>query len=175
MQDGDIVNIDVNVYLNGYHAGTSATYICGIVDVSVRQFVEVTRDCLDTAIAICGPGVDFRDIGAIITDIADGCDYHVVEHIAGHGVGSLFRSAPLIHHHYNYKPGRMVVGQTFTIEPALSMGTGKALQWDDMWTTVTADGSLSAKFKDTILITESGAELLTPNNNKEVDEEVDSE
>lgn len=130
---------------------------------------QVTRDCLNTAIAICGPGIEFRHIGAIITDIADGCNYHVVEHVAGHGVGSLFHSTPSIYHNYNYKSGRMVVGQTFTIEPALSMGSVKALQWDDMWTTVTADGSLSAQFKHTVLITESGAEILTPY--KEVEEE----
>lgn len=172
LKKGDIVTIDVNLYFNGYHAGTSETYICGVVDKSVKQFVEVARDCLDTAIAICGPGVDFREIGAVITDIADGCNYHVVEHVAGHGVGSLFHSAPTIYHYYNYKAGRMAVGQTFTIEPALSMGTVKALQWDDMWTTVTADGSFSAQFKHTVLITESGAEILTPN--KEVEED-DSE
>ncbi|XP_024383176.1 methionine aminopeptidase 1D, chloroplastic/mitochondrial isoform X2 [Physcomitrium patens] len=169
LQKGDIINIDINIYLNGYHAETSETHICGTVDEHVRQFVEVARDCLNTAIAMCGPGIDFREIGAIITDIADGCNYHVVEHVAGHGVGSLFHSAPLIYHCYNYKSGRMVAGQTFTLEPALSMGTEKALQWEDMWTTVTADGSLSAQFKHTVLITESGAEILTPK--EEMDED----
>jgi len=115
LKDGDIVNIDVNVYMNGYHAETSATFICGKVDADVKQFVEVTRDCLDTAIAICGPGVDFREIGAVITDIADGCNYQVVEHVVGHGLGSMVQSDPSIYHYYNYKSGSMVAGQTFTI------------------------------------------------------------
>jgi len=161
LQDGDIINVDVTVYLNGYHGDTSETFICGTVDSDVKQFVEVTRDCLNTAIAICGPGVYFREIGNVINDIADIHNYNVVEQFVGHGVGSIFHSAPSILHYRNYKPGRMVVGQTFTIEPMLTMGSIQPVRWDDQWTVVTKDGSLSAQFEHTVLITENGAEVLT--------------
>jgi len=161
LQDGDIINIDVTVYLNGYHGDTSKTFYCGTVDDDAKQLVEVTREALDKAIAICGPGVEFKKIGATINEIADRYRYGVVEHFVGHGVGAVFHSAPSILHNRNNQPGRMVVGQTFTIEPMLTMGSIRDVMWNDNWTVVTADGGLSAQFEHSLLITESGVEILT--------------
>ncbi|KAG6552147.1 hypothetical protein Mapa_006249 [Marchantia paleacea] len=159
--DGDIINIDVTVYLNGYHGDTSKTFLCGNVSEEGRQLVEVTREALDKAISICGPGVEFKKIGKVIHDIADKYKYGVVRHFVGHGVGKIFHSGPSILHFRNSEPGRMAVNQTFTIEPMLTIGTIKGRMWDDRWTVVTEDGSLSAQFEHTLLITETGVEILT--------------
>ncbi|MCO5583155.1 hypothetical protein L7F22_037064 [Adiantum nelumboides] len=161
LQDGDIVNIDVTVYLNGYHGDTSKTYFCGTVDDDAKKLVEVTRTCLDKAIAVCGPGVEFKQIGKAIHDYADKFGYGVVRHFVGHGVGKVFHSAPTVLHYRNNDGTRMVVGQTFTIEPMLTMGGIEDEMWDDNWTVVTADGSLSAQFEHTLLITEKGVKILT--------------
>lgn len=161
LQDGDIVNIDVTVYLNGYHGDTSKTFFCGTIDDDAKKLVEVTRTSLEKAIAICGPGVEFKQIGKTINDHADKFGYGVVRHFVGHGVGKVFHSAPTVLHYRNNDCGRMVVGQTFTIEPMLTMGTVEDEIWDDKWTVVTADGSLSAQFEHTLLITEKGVEILT--------------
>ncbi|MCO5599232.1 hypothetical protein L7F22_053332 [Adiantum nelumboides] len=161
LQDGDIVNIDVTVYLNGYHGDTSKTYFCGTVDDDAKKLVEVTRTCLDKAIAVCGPGVEFKQIGKAIHDYADKFGYGVVRHFVGHGVGKVFHSAPTVLHYRNNDGTRMVVGQTFTIEPMLTIGGIEDEMWDDNWTVVTADGSLSAQFEHTLLITEKGVNILT--------------
>ncbi|KAM1502330.1 hypothetical protein ACFXTO_027687 [Malus domestica] len=131
LEDGDIVNIDVTVYLNGYHGDTSTTFFCGDVDNEARK------------------------------DHADKNRYGVVRQFVGHGVGRVFHADPVILHFRNNDSGRMLLNQTFTIEPMLTMGSYNAVMWDDNWTVVTEDGSLSAQFEHTILITEDGAEILT--------------
>ncbi|KAD3640925.1 hypothetical protein E3N88_30148 [Mikania micrantha] len=161
LEDGDIINIDVTVYLNGYHGDTSATFFCGDVDDEAKKLVQVTKDSLYKAISICGPGVELNKIGRIINALADEHRYGVVEQFVGHGVGRLFHSDPVILHYRNNERGRMMLNQTFTIEPMLTMGSIHPIIWDDDWTVVTADGSLSAQFEHTILITENGAEILT--------------
>ncbi|CAN6698371.1 unnamed protein product [Malus baccata var. baccata] len=161
LEDGDIVNIDVTVYLNGYHGDTSTTFFCGDVDNEARKLVQVTKECLDKAISICAPGVEYKKIGKTIQDHADKNRYGVVRQFVGHGVGRVFHADPVILHFRNNDSGRMLLNQTFTIEPMLTMGSYNAVMWDDNWTVVTEDGSLSAQFEHTILITEDGAEILT--------------
>ncbi|KAF9602768.1 hypothetical protein IFM89_030924 [Coptis chinensis] len=161
LEDGDIVNIDVTVFLNGYHGDTSTTFFCGNVDDRVRKLVEVTKECLYKAIAICAPGVEFKKIGKTIHDHADKYRFGVVRQFVGHGVGRVFHSDPVVLHYRNNDPGRMVLGQTFTIEPMLTMGSFNPVMWDDNWTVVTSDGSMSAQFEHTLLITQDGAEILT--------------
>lgn len=161
LEDGDIINIDVTVYLNGYHGDTSATFLCGNVDEKAVKLVQVTKECLDKAISICAPGVEYKKIGRTIQDIADKHKYGVVREFVGHGVGRVFHADPVILHCRNNESGRMMLNQTFTIEPMLTMGSLKPVMWDDNWTVVTQDGSLSAQFEHTILITEGGAEILT--------------
>lgn len=161
LEDGDIINIDVTVYLNGYHGDTSKTFLCGAVAEEAKQLVKVTEECLQKAISFCGPGVEFKNIGRTINDYADKFHYGVVKEFIGHGVGKVFHSDPMILHFRNYQPGRMVIGQTFTIEPMLTIGSIDHLMWNDNWTVVTADGSLSSQFEHTLLITENGVEILT--------------
>uniref|UniRef100_A0A803KSD7 Methionine aminopeptidase n=1 Tax=Chenopodium quinoa TaxID=63459 RepID=A0A803KSD7_CHEQI len=161
LEDGDIINIDVTAYLNGYHGDTSATFFCGEVDDEAKNLVQVTKECLDKAIAICGPGVEYKKIGRTIHDHADKYGYGVVRQFVGHGVGRVFHADPVVLHCRNNDGGRMILNQTFTIEPMLTMGSYNPIMWDDNWTVVTEDGSLSAQFEHTILITKDGAEILT--------------
>ncbi|KAL7611170.1 hypothetical protein Lser_V15G12770 [Lactuca serriola] len=161
LEDGDIINIDVTVYLNGYHGDTSATFFCGDVDEKAKNLVQVTKQSLYKAISVCAPGVEFNKIGKIINDYANEHRYGVVEQFVGHGVGRVFHSDPVILHYRNNERGRMLLNQTFTIEPMLTMGSIHPIMWDDNWTVVTEDGSLSAQFEHTLLITENGVEILT--------------
>ncbi|MED6185892.1 Methionine aminopeptidase 1B, chloroplastic [Stylosanthes scabra] len=161
LQNGDIINIDVTVYLNGYHGDTSKTFFCGEVSDEMKNLVVVTQECLEKGIAVCKDGAPFRKIGKRISEHAAKYGYGVVERFVGHGVGKVFHSEPIILHHRNDGPGCMVEGQTFTIEPILTLGSIDAVTWPDNWTTVTADGSPAAQFEHTILITRTGAEILT--------------
>ncbi|KAJ0252334.1 Methionine aminopeptidase 1D [Hirschfeldia incana] len=161
LEDGDIINIDVTVYLNGYHGDTSATFFCGDVDEKAKKLVQVTKESLDKAISICGPGVEYKKIGKIIHEHADKHKYGVVRQFVGHGIGRVFHADPVVLHFRNNEAGRMVLNQTFTIEPMLTIGSRKPVMWDDNWTVVTEDASLSAQFEHTILITKDGAEILT--------------
>lgn len=163
LEDGDIVNIDVTVYLNGYHGDTSKTFLCGKVSKEAKKLVEVNRLALNKAISICGPGVEFREIGnAIEGEVkGKGYKYGIVQRLVGHGVGKSFHAPPFVLHHKNDEKLKMVVGQTFTIEPILSLGSVDASLWEDKWTMVTVDASLAAQCEHTILITEGGREVLT--------------
>ncbi|XP_061375064.1 methionine aminopeptidase 1B, chloroplastic isoform X1 [Gastrolobium bilobum] len=161
LQNGDIINIDVTVYLNGYHGDTSKTFFCGEVSDAMKNLVKVTEECLEKGIAVCKDGATFRKIGKKISEHAKKYGYGVVERFVGHGVGTVFHSEPIILHYRNDKTGCMVEGQTFTIEPILTMGSIDSITWQDNWTTLTADGSPAAQFEHTILITRTGAEILT--------------
>ncbi|GER29865.1 methionine aminopeptidase [Striga asiatica] len=161
LQDGDIINIDVTVYLNGYHGDTSKTFLCGNVNDGMKRLVKVTEECMYRGIAACKDGALFRKIGKKISEYAETFGFGVVDRFVGHGIGTVFHSEPLIYHHRNDKSGHMVEGQTFTIEPILTLGTTDCITWEDNWTTLTADGSPAAQFEHTILITRTGAEILT--------------
>ncbi|WCJ24582.1 methionine aminopeptidase 1B [Euphorbia peplus] len=161
LQDGDIINIDVTVYLNGYHGDTSKTFLCGDVSDSLKRLVKVTEQCMEKGIAVCKDGASFKKIGKRISEHAEKYGYGVVERFVGHGVGTVFHSEPIILHHRNEGPGKMVEGQTFTIEPILTTGGIECVTWPDNWTTLTADGSSAAQFEHTILITRTGADILT--------------
>ncbi|PIN09499.1 putative methionine aminopeptidase [Handroanthus impetiginosus] len=161
LQDGDIINIDVTVYLNGYHGDTSKTFLCGNVNNAMRRLVKVTEECMYKGIAVCKDGALFRKIGKRISEHAEKFGFGVVDRFVGHGIGTVFHSEPLIYHHRNDMSGHMVEGQTFTIEPILTLGTTDCITWEDNWTTLTADGSPAAQFEHTILITKTGAEILT--------------
>ncbi|KAG0290531.1 Methionine aminopeptidase 1D, chloroplastic/mitochondrial [Linnemannia gamsii] len=161
LEDGDIINIDITVYLDGFHGDTSATYLVGVVDKSGKELVDRTKEALDEAIAICRPGVPFNQIGKTIQAIADRHGYTVSEQFSGHGIGKEFHCLPLIYHHDNDEDGTMEKGMVFTIEPMFCQGTAVGVQWPDKWTVATADGGRSAQFEHTIVITDDGAERLT--------------
>eukprot|EP01025_Chloroclados_australasicus_P015526 TRINITY_DN1745_c0_g1_i1.p1 TRINITY_DN1745_c0_g1~~TRINITY_DN1745_c0_g1_i1.p1 ORF type:complete len:366 (-),score=33.87 TRINITY_DN1745_c0_g1_i1:302-1336(-) len=161
LQDGDIVNIDVTVYLNGYHGDTSRMFYVGSVSEDAKRLCEVCKEALHKAISKCGVGVPYREIGQTISKVADKNGFYVVRDFVGHGVGRNFHAPPVIHHHKNLYPGKMKLHQTFTIEPMLNEKKSLTQTWPDGWTAQTSDHCLSAQWEHTILITENGCDILT--------------
>jgi len=160
--DGDIVNIDITAYLNGVHGDNNATFLAGDVDEESRLLVQRTREALDRAIKAVKPGRQINVIGRVIESYAKRFGYGVVREFTGHGVGEAFHSGLVIPHYDD--PGSTTVmepGMVFTIEPMLNLGTHEWTMWDDGWTVVTKDLRRSAQFEHTLLVTESGAEILT--------------
>lgn len=170
---GDIINIDITVYLNGYHGDCSEMYVVGddadentfsddSVDDATRKLLQTTYDCWISACRFVEPGKDYKDIGGIIEDYVTARDLTTVRQFCGHGLGATFHTHPNILHYRNNEPnGQMVAGHTFTIEPMICEGSAKALTWPDEWTATTVDGLRSAQFEHTLLITEDGVEALT--------------
>jgi len=163
LRQGDIINLDISLYFDGYHGDVNETYAVGEIDDDSKRLIRTTRECVDEAIAICKPGALFRDIGRVIEPIAkrNGCS--VVRTYTGHGIHELFHCAPNIPHYAKNKAvGTMKAGMAFTIEPMLNLGSSWAdVHWPDNWTATTVDGQRSAQFEETILITETGFEILT--------------
>jgi methionyl aminopeptidase len=162
LEDGDIVNLDVTVYLDGMHGDCSATFLVGDVDEGGQRLVRVARECLERGISAVQPGRPVSDIGKAIEAHASRHGYGVVRSYCGHGIGEGFHTALQIPHHFDRSARRLMQeGMTFTIEPMITEGTWEDLLWDDGWTAVTADGKRTAQFEHTIVVTASGAEILT--------------
>lgn len=161
LKDGDIVNIDVTVYLDGYHGDTSAMFYAGTPSPSATRLCDVTREALEAAIKVCGPNVPIRKIGDAVTEVAKRHKLNVSKDFIGHGVGKVFHARPHVQHARNLDMDKMLVNSTFTIEPILTEGSAKAVEWNDNWTVVTADGGLAAQMEHTLLITPGGVEVLT--------------
>ncbi|TFK76476.1 methionine aminopeptidase [Pluteus cervinus] len=163
--EGDIINIDVSVYYQGFHGDLNATYPVGNVDDDSKKLIATTRQCLDDAIKICKPGVLIRDIGKVIEPIARANGCATVRTYTGHGINDLFHTTPNIPHYAKNKAvGSMKAGMVFTIEPMINLGHHwDTLHWPDSWTATTIDGNRSAQFEETLLqvITETGVEVLT--------------
>ena len=163
VEDGDIVNIDVTAYVDGVHGDTNATFLAGDVDEESRLLVERTREALERGIKAVRPGREINVIGRVIEKYAARFGYGVVRDFTGHGVGPAFHTG-LVVPHYDAAPAYDTViepGMVFTIEPMLDLGTADWEMWDDGWTVVTADRSRSAQFEHTLLVTDTGAEILT--------------
>lgn len=155
LKDGDIVNIDVSLYHDGFHSDLNETYLVGDVDETGRKLVECSRECLAKAIELCRPGVRYREVGDVIQKVADSYGFSVVRTYCGHGVNRLFHCAPSIPHYGRNKAiGTMKPGHVFTIEPMINEGTWKDEHWPDNWTCTTADGKRSAQFEHTVSFTE---------------------
>lgn len=165
LQDGDIVNLDISLWHEGYHADLNETYYVGDkakADPDNVRLVETTRECLDKAIDFVKPGVNFKDFGDIIEKHAKSRGLGVVKTYCGHGINTLFHCAPNVPHYAKNKAvGKLKPGMTFTIEPMITLGSYKDKTWPDDWTSVTVDGSRSAQFEHTLLVTETGVEILT--------------
>lgn len=163
LRDGDIVNVDVTSIVDGWFADANRTYLVGEVSPEAIRLVDVTRQCLQRAIALVRPGATLGDIGHAIQSHAEGAGYSVVRELVGHGVGHAFHEQPQVNH--TGRPGLGVVlvpGMVFTIEPMINQGEMSIKRLADEWTVVTADGSLSAQFEQTVLVTEKGVRSLTP-------------
>ena len=163
VEDGDIVNVDITAYVEGVHGDTNATFLVGDVPDEVRLLVERTEEALRRAINAVRPGRDVNVIGRVIESYAKRFGYGVVREFTGHGIGTAFHSG-LIVPHYDAAPLYDIPiepGMTFTIEPMLNLGTPDYEMWEDGWTAVTRDRRPSAQFEHTLLVTATGAEILT--------------
>ncbi|MCK5884244.1 MAG: type I methionyl aminopeptidase [Bacteriovoracaceae bacterium] len=162
LKDGDIVNIDVTVFLNKFHGDTNRTFYVGEVAPEIQTLVEITHKCLYLGIEQVRPGAKTGDIGQVIEDYAHDHDYSVVEEYCGHGIGRNFHEEPQIVHFGPAGVGpEMRAGMTFTIEPMVNLGKRHNRVLKDKWTVVTKDKKQSAQFEHTLLVTESGVEILT--------------
>jgi len=161
LKDGDIVNLDITVTLQGYHGDCSATYYVGEPAPEVRHLVETTRKCLMAGIAAAQEGAFLGDVGGAIQDLAEAEGYGVVREYCGHGIGRRFHEEPSVLHYRDRQGPRLRRGMVFTIEPMINQGAWKTRLLDDGWTAVTTDGKLSAQFEHTIALTENGTEILT--------------
>ncbi len=163
LEDGDIINIDVTCILDGFHGDTSRTFLVGEVSPEAKQLVEVTWDCMLKGIETIKPKSRVRDIGTTIQQYAERFGYGVVREYVGHGIGRSFHEAPQIPHWRSPGPTlRLRPGMIFTVEPMINLGTHETiLDPDDGWTVRTQDGKLSAQFEHTVLVTESGHDILT--------------
>jgi len=163
LEDGDIVNIDITAYLDGFHGDSNQTFLVGNVSEEIKLLVERTREALNRGIAVVAAGREVNLIGRAIESYAKRFNYGVVRDFTGHGIGESFHSG-LIIPHYDSAPmysDVMEVGMVFTIEPMLTLGTNQWTMWPDGWTVVTKDQSITAQFEHTLAVTETGAEILT--------------
>lgn len=162
LQEGDIINLDITCYLNGYHGDCSEMFVAGTPDDDARKLLQTTYDCWIKSMEFVKPGNDYKDIGSIIEDHITAEGFSTVKNFCGHGIGSVFHTTPNIFHYRNSEPnGQMSAGHTFTIEPMICEGTAKCLTWPDDWTATTTDGKRSAQFEHTLLVTPDGVEALT--------------
>ncbi len=163
LADGDIVNVDVTSILNGYFADANRTFFVGTPHEDATRIVKVARECLRRGMSAIKPGNTLGDIGWSIQSYAEAQGCSVVREFVGHGVGFEFHEPPQIPHFGNRGSGiTLIPGMVFTVEPMINLGKKELRILDDNWTAVTKDGSLSAQFEQTILVTEDGLESLTP-------------
>jgi methionyl aminopeptidase len=163
LRDGDVVNVDVTAYLDGMHGDTNATFLCGDVDEESRLLVERTEEATRRGIRAVAPGRPINVVGRVIEAYAKRFGYGVVRDFTGHGVGPAFHSG-LVVPHFDAAPAHDTVmepGMVFTVEPMLTLGTHEWDLWPDGWTVVTKDRRRTAQFEHTLVVTDTGAEVLT--------------
>jgi len=164
LKSGDIVNIDITVILNSFHGDTSRTFMIGEVDDKVMSLVTRTENAMYRGIDAVKPGKYLYEVGKTIEKYISKFGYSIVQEYGGHGIGREFHEDPQVFHHFTQDNKiRLREGMVFTIEPMINMGTSYQVKTSekDGWTVTTADGSLSAQFEHTILVTADGAEILT--------------
>jgi methionyl aminopeptidase len=162
LKGGDIVNIDITVIKDGFHGDTSRMFCVGEPSIQARRLVDTTFECMWLGILAVRPGANLGDIGAAIQKHAEGHGYSVVREFCGHGIGRKFHEEPQVLHYG--RPGTGLTlepGMIFTIEPMINAGRPAIRELADGWTIVTKDHSLSAQWEHTVLVTESGFEVLT--------------
>jgi methionyl aminopeptidase len=163
LEDGDIVNVDVTSILDGYYADANKTYFVGNVGSEARKIVGVARECLHRGMSMVKAGNTVGDIGWAIQTYAESQGCSVVREFVGHGLGFDFHEPPQVPHFGRRGEGIVLVpGMVFTIEPMINLGRKELHILPDHWTAVTRDGSLSAQFEQTVLVTDNGCESLTP-------------
>jgi methionyl aminopeptidase len=162
LEPGDIINVDVTTVFGGFFGDTSATFYIGPPSQEARHVTEVSRKCLEVGIAQVREGARLGDIGAAIQELAEGQGCSVVRAFVGHGIGRKFHEPPQVQHVGKWGEGmRLKAGMCFTIEPMINLGHYDIEILADKWTAVTTDGSLSAQFEHTLVVTKGGCEVLT--------------
>ncbi|ESP05334.1 hypothetical protein LOTGIDRAFT_103195 [Lottia gigantea] len=157
LQNGDLINIDITVYYNGYHGDLSETYIVGDCDESGHHLVDAARKCRDAGIHACKPGAMISDIGRNISEEAEKENVNIISVFCGHGIGEYFHGLPSIIH----DNVMMEAGMSFTVEPVITEGNDEVVILEDGWTAITKDNCRTAQFEHTIVITSTGVEILT--------------
>ncbi|EED93481.1 probable methionone aminopeptidase, partial [Thalassiosira pseudonana CCMP1335] len=161
---GDVVSFDVSCFVGGVHGDNCATIVVGDVNdefVTARRLVQAALESRDEGVRACKPGGCLSDIGSAIHAVADAYGYDTVRHYRGHGISSDFHCAPYVKHYRNNEGMELIPGMIFTIEPMLTEGMAECDEWSDNWTVVTKDGGRAAQFEHTVLITDTGVEVLT--------------
>lgn len=162
LKDGDIINVDITVIKDGYHGDTSKMFVVGTASILANRLIQVTQECLYKAIELVKPGTRLGDIGAVIQAHAERNRFSVVREYCGHGIGKIFHEDPQVLHYGKAGTGMALeAGMTFTIEPMINAGKHAVRLLPDDWTVITKDRSLSAQWEHTILVTETGYEVLT--------------
>jgi len=164
LKDGDIVNVDVTLILDGYHGDTSRTFIVGNASEEVKNLVERTEKAMYKGIAAIKPGKNLYEVGRTIEKYISKFGYSIVRDYGGHGIGKNFHEEPQVYHHFT-RENRVLLkeGMIFTVEPMINMGKSYKVVTSpiDGWRVTTKDNSISAQFEHTILVTAQGAEILT--------------
>ena len=162
LRDGDILNIDVTVIVDGWYGDSSRMYVAGRPARKAERLIDITHDALMEGIAQVAPGNTFGDIGAAIQRFAEAHRCSVVRDFCGHGLGRVFHAAPNVLHYGRWGSGPVLEpGMFFTIEPMINLGRPETKVLDDDWTAVTKDRSLSAQFEHSVGVTETGVEIFT--------------
>ena len=162
LESGDILNVDVTTNLDGYHGDTSATFVIGEASADARRIVDVARRCRDAGIAVIRDGARLGDIGAAIGELARKEGVAVVTEVGGHGIGRQMHADPHVPHVGARGAGvRLRAGMAITVEPMVNLGGAAVRVLDDGWTIVTADGTLSAQWEHTVVVTREGHEITT--------------
>lgn len=162
LESGDIVNLDITIYLDGMHGDCSATFGVGPIDSESERLVRVTRECMLLGIEAIAPGKKLNVVGRAIETHAERHGFNVIRNYVGHGIGEVFHTPIQVPHYFDPRLDTVIEeGMFFTVEPMLCMGTLSTIDWNDNWTVVTADGRRSAQFEHTIYVTRDGAEILT--------------
>ncbi|MBV1874307.1 MAG: type I methionyl aminopeptidase [Gammaproteobacteria bacterium] len=168
LKDGDIINIDITVIKDGFHGDTSQMFMLGKTSIVADRLVSVAKESLYRAIKLVKPGARLGDIGAVIQKYAENERFSVVREYCGHGIGEGFHEEPQVLHYGKAGTGMVLqAGMTFTIEPMINQGKRFTKQLPDNWTVVTKDRKLSAQWEHTLLVTETGYEVLTLRNNED--------
>lgn len=169
LKRGDVLNIDVTVIKDGYHGDTSKMFSVGEPSVLARRLIDVTQECMYRGIAAVRHGARLGDIGAAIQAHAEANRFSVVREFCGHGIGDVFHDDPQVLHYGRPHTGiALEAGMTFTVEPMINAGRRHVKILPDSWTVVTKDHKLSAQWEHTILVTETGAEVLTRRGEEEL-------
>ena len=159
---GDIVNVDITVIKDGFHGDTSRMFYVGEPSIQAKRLCEITHECMWLGIEEIAPGKHLGDIGHVIQRHAESSGYSVVREFCGHGIGRKFHEEPQVVHYGKPNTGvKLIPGMIFTVEPMINAGKRDIRQLADGWTIVTKDHSLSAQWEHTVLVTDSGYEVLT--------------